>query len=173
VDGGISLVNYSEFKKIMNYGDVKNQTIININKVNGNIVGGISGEYNPSVKDFYRNLLVYLESKRVLFNPGAVEQKEHCIASVLEMKQTLASSVMGMSFTDKELQPIRDIIEACNNYLDKVGIFNGHGFIIDHQDWEWFNMSPNGALGSLRMGFRSVIENIERDYGLKYNKEIR
>ena len=94
-------MNYSEFKRIANYGDVKNQTIININKVNGNIVGGISGEYNPTVKDFYRNLLVYLESKRVLFNPGAVEQKEHCIASVLEMKQTLASSVMGMSFTEK------------------------------------------------------------------------
>ena len=166
-------MNYSEFKRIANYGDVKNQTIININKVNGNIVGGISGEYNPSVKDFYRNLLVYLESKRVLFNPGAVEQKEHCIASVLEMKQTLASSVMGMRFTDKELQPIRDMIEACNNYLDKVGILYDRGFIIDHQGWEWFNMSPNGALGSLRIGFRSAIENIERDYALKYSKEIR
>ncbi len=29
------------------------------------------------------------------------------------------------------------------------------------------------ALGSLRIGFRSAIENIERDYGLKYSKEIR
>lgn len=159
--------------KVVSYGNVEGQTVININTMNGNIVGGVSGEDKSTTKDFYRDLLVYLESKRVLFNPGAVEQREHCIASVLEMKHTLSGSIHGKQLADKEFQPIRDMITACNNYLDKVGVIDGHRFIIDHQGWEWFNMSPNGTLESLRMGFCSAIESIERDYALKYGKEIR
>lgn len=163
-----------KFERLVNYGNVEGQTVINIDTMNGNIVCGISSEYNPTVKDFYRELLVYLESKRVLFNPGAVEQREHCITSVLEMKQTLSCSIRGKRLSDKELQPIREMIDACNNYLDKVGTLNACDFIIlATQGYEWFDNSPNGALGGMRIRFRSAIHSIERDYALKYGKEIR
>lgn len=163
-----------ESERIVKLGDVKGQTVINITKMNGNIVGGISGEDNPTAKDFYRDLLLYLESKRVLFNPGAVEQREHCIASVLEMKHTLSGSIRGKRLTDKELQPIREMIDACNNYLDKVGISDDSDFIIlATEGYEWFDNSLNGALGSMRNRFRTSIHSIEKDYDLKYGKEIR
>lgn len=160
-----------KFQKIVNYDKVEGQTVININTMNGDIFGISRGD-KPSAKDFYRVLLVYLESKRVLFNPGSVEQREHCIASVLEMKQTLSSSIMDKHFTDNELQPIRDMIAACNNYLNKVGSSDDRRFLINQHGWEWFDMSPNGALGSLRTGFRVAIQNVENDYALKYSMDI-
>ena len=161
-----------KFDRFANYSNVNGQTVININTMNGNIVGVTSGEEKPKAKDFYRDLLVYLDSKRVLFNPSAVEQREHCITSVLEMKHTLTKSIQGKQLTDNELQPIRDMILACNNYLDNVGTVDGSGFIIESQGWEWFNMSPDGALGSMRMKFRSAIDGIEKAYDLKYSNEI-
>ena len=163
-----------KFERVVNYGNVKGQTVINISTMNGNIIGGTSDECKSTAKDFYRDLFVYLESKRVLFNPSAVEQREHCISSVLEMKQTLSGSIRGQRLTDIELQPIREMLDACNNYLDKVGTSDGPDFIIlATQGCEWFDNSPNGALGSMRIKFRSAIKSIERDYAIKYGKEIR
>ena len=66
------------------------------------------------------------------------------------------------------------MLDACNNYLDKVGTSDGHDFIIlAAQGCEWFDNSPNGALGSMRIKFRSAIKSVERDYAIKYGKEIR
>ena len=164
----------SKYKRVIDYGDTREQTVINISTMNGNIIGGTSNECKSTAKDFYRDLFIYLESKRVLFNPGAVEQREHCISSVLEMKQTLTASIRGKRLTDIELQPIREMPDACNNYLDKGGTSDGHDFIIlAAQGCEWFDNSPNGALGSMRIKFRSTIKSIERDYAIKYGKEIR
>lgn len=163
-----------KFERVVNCGNVKGQTVINISTMSGNIIGGTSDECKSTAKDFYRDLFVYLESKRVLFNPGAVEHREHCISSVLEMKQTLSGSIRGQRLTDIELQPIREMLDACNNYLDKVGTSDGRDFIIlATQGCEWFDNSPNGALGSMRIKFRSAIKSIERDYAIKYGKEIR
>ena len=120
----------SKYKRVIDYGDTRGQTVINISTMNGNIIGGTSNECKSTAKDFYRDLFIYLESKRVLFNPGAVEQREHCISSVLEMKQTLTVSIRGKRLTDIELQPIREMLDACNNYLDKVGTSDGRDFII-------------------------------------------
>lgn len=90
------------------------------------------------------------------------------------MKQTLTASIRGKRLTDIELQPIREMLDACNNYLDKVGTSDGHDFIIlAAQGCEWFDNSPNGALGSMRIKFRSAIKCVERDYAIKYGKEIR
>jgi len=126
-----------------------------------------------SAQDFYREILLYLESKRILFNPGAVEQREHCIASVLNMKETLSNSIFGKRLSDRELQPIREMIDACNAYLDKVGSSQGRAFIITSQNMcDWFDNSPNGSLGRLRGIFRSVIKKLEDEYGLRYSKEI-
>lgn len=164
----------SKYKRVIDYGDTRGQTVINISTMNGNIIGGTSNECKPTAKDFYRDLFIYLESKRVLFNPSAVEQREHRISSVLEMKQTLTASIRGKRLTDIELQPIREMLDACNNYLDKVGTSDGHDFIIlAVQGCEWFDNSPNGALGSMRIKFRSAIKSVERDYAIKYGKEIR
>lgn len=124
-----------------------------------------------TARDFYANLLQYLEFKRVLYNPGSMEQREHCIASVLDMKQTLMDGIMKNRLTPDELQPVREMLEVCNHYLDKVGKEEGHTFIIAIE-WEWFNMSPTGAMGKLRATFRNAIRQIEETYGLKYAKDI-
>lgn len=68
---------------------------------------------------------------------------------------------------------IRDMIAACNNYLNKVGVSDDRRFLINEHGWEWFDMSPNGALGSLRTGFCAAIQSVEKDYSLKYGKDIR
>lgn len=126
-----------------------------------------------SAEEFYRDILIYLESKRVLYNPGEVEQREHCIQSVLDMKNTLSKSVMDKRLSANELQPIRTMVSACNDYLNKVGKADGQVFVITAQSGcDWFDNSPNGSLGKLRGSFRSVIKGLENEYGLHYGKDI-
>ena len=126
-----------------------------------------------TAEEFYRDILIYLESKRVLYNPGEVEQREHCIQSVLDMKDTLSKSVMGKRLSTKELQPIRKMVSACVDYLNKVGKPDGKVFVITAQSGcDWFDNSPNGSLGKLRGSFRSVIKELENEYRLHYSKDI-
>jgi hypothetical protein len=146
----------------------KNTLIAHANKVE------MHNHYGPetSAQDFYREILLYLESKRILFNPGAVEQREHCIASVLNMKETLSNSLFGNVSLTGNFTNTRDD-RCCNAYLDKVGFSQGRAFIITSQNMcDWFDNSPNGSLGRLAGTFRSVIKKLEDEYGLRYSKKI-
>ena len=49
-----------------------------------------------------------------------MELKEECIESVLEIKQTLVSITKDVDFRDSDIDIVRSLIAACNDYLDTV-----------------------------------------------------
>lgn len=83
-------------------------------------IGGISWNKTHSVKDKFSFLLLYLESKRILVNPIEMEKKEWCIESVLEIKKQLVAITEETVFKKDDLYVIRNMIDACNQYLDSV-----------------------------------------------------
>ena len=134
-------------------------------------IGGISWNKTTSSKELFTHLLFFLESKRILVNPIELEFKDWCIESVLEIKQQLVNITQEVKLKDFDADRIRNLIDACNNYLDTVIPMNLTG-IIYKKDGRWEDLSFDRAMKEFRASFKQEIEKIEKKYRLKFHKII-
>jgi len=148
-----------ESKGIINHGDVTNQTNVNIETMHGNYY---EARKPLTTADFFRELFIYLESKRVLYYGCESESPERCTESVLEVKRDLKDRIQRRGLSDSELCPINEMLEACNAYLD----------LIDNQRNCGNRCLLKAALIALRNGFRSAVQEVETNYGMKFRHEI-
>lgn len=116
-------------------------------------------------------LLLFLESKRILVNPIDMEKKEWCIESVLEIKQKLISITEGLELNDNEKEIILSLINACNEYLNRVVPMEFPSIIFKNGD-KWEDLSFDRAMKSFRNDFKREIQKIENNYKLSFTKEI-
>ena len=136
--------------------------------------GGISWNKTNSVKDKFSSLLLYLESKRILVNPIEMEKKEWCVESVLEIKKHLVSITGDTVFKKDDLSIIRNMIEACNQYLDTVSSMNLPNIIFKNNEIEgtWEDLNFDKSMKQFRRSFKQEIETIEKCYHLSFNNMI-
>lgn len=137
-------------------------------------IGGISWNKTHSVKDKFSFLLLYLESKRILVNPIEMEKKEWCIESVLEIKKQLVSITEDTAFRKDDLSIIRNMIKACNQYLDAVSSLDLPNIIYKNhtQEGSWNDLQFDKAMKQFRNSFRQEIKSIEKRYCLSFHKNI-
>lgn len=133
--------------------------------------GGISWNKSISTKEMFAHLLLFLESKRILINPIEMEKKEWCIESVLEIKQKLISITEGTEIKDREKEIILNLIEACNEYLNKVVPMELPSIIFKNGD-KWEDLNFDRAMKKFRNAFKQEIQKIEKDYKLSFSKII-
>ena len=134
-------------------------------------IGGISWNKTTSSKELFTHLLFFLESKRILVNPIELEFKDWCIESVLEIKKQIVNITQEVKLKDFDADRIRNLVDACNNYLDTVTPMNLTG-IIYKKDGRWENLSFDRAMKEFRASFKQEIEKIEKKYRLKFHKII-
>lgn len=134
-------------------------------------IGGISWNKTTSSKELFTHLLFFLESKRILVNPIELEFKDWCIESVLEIKKQLVNITQEVKLKDFDADRIRNLVDACNNYLDTVTPMNLTG-IIYKKDGRWEDLSFDRAMKEFRASFKQEIEKIEKKYRLKFHKII-
>lgn len=136
--------------------------------------GGVSWNKAISAKDKFSFLLIYLESKRILVNPIEMEKKEWCIESVLEIKNQLVSIAKDAAFKKEELLIIRNMIDACNQYLNTVSPLNLPNIIFKSRSLpeSWEDLNFDKAMKQFRKSFKQEIEIIEKCYRLSFNKTI-
>ncbi len=133
--------------------------------------GGISWDNNTTAKDRFRYLLLFLESKRILTNPIYMELKEECIESVLEIKQTLVSITKDVDFGEVDLDIVRSLIAACNDYLDTVRS-DSIPHLIYKDGYHWADAMFDSAMKKFRNEFADEIKRIEEKHGLHYKARI-
>lgn len=134
-------------------------------------LGGISWNKTTSSKEMFTHLLFFLESKRILINPIELEFKDWCIESVLEIKQQLVNITQELKLKDFDATIIRNLIDACNEYLNTVTPMNLPG-IIYKKDNRWEDLSFDRAMKTFRNSFKQEIVKIEKKYRLKFHKII-
>ena len=134
-------------------------------------IGGISWNKTTSSKELFTHLLFFLESKRILVNPIELEFKDWCIESVLEIKQQLVSITQELKLKDFDADIIRNMIDACNDYLDTVKPMNLPGIIYKKDD-RWEDLSFDRAMKAFRNSFKQEIAKVEKKYRLKFHKII-
>jgi len=134
-------------------------------------LGGISWNKTTSSKEMFSHLLFFLESKRILVNPIELEFKDWCIESVLEIKQQLVNITQEVELKDFDADMIRNLVDACNTYLDTVTPMNLPG-IIYKKDGRWEDLNFDRAMKDFRNSFKLEIAKIEKKYRLKFHKNI-
>lgn len=130
-------------------------------------IGGISWDNNTTAKDRFRYLLLFLESKRILTNPFYMELKAECIESVLEIKHTLVEITKDVTFKDQDYEIIRDLLAACNEYLDAVRP-DSVPYLIYKDGGRWAAATFDMAMKKFRKAFKTGISQIEKKHGLQY-----
>lgn len=134
--------------------------------------GGVSWSKSTTVKDRFRDLLLFLEGKRILVNPIEMELKHECIESVLDIKARLMSITQDVSFKVEDIGIIRILIDVCNKFLDAVKDDKIPHLIYKKDNISWIDYQFDTAMKDFRAIFREQINIIENKYKLCFNKDI-
>ena len=135
-------------------------------------LGGVSWNKTASSKEMFMHLFFFLESKRILVNPIELEFKNWCIESVLEIKQQLVNITQEVKLKDFDADRIRNLIDACNSYLDVVTPMDLPRIIYKRDGEHWADLRFDRAMKEFRASFKGEIEKIEKKYRLKFHKFI-
>ena len=77
-----------------------------------------------------------------------------------------------MKLKDFDADRIRNLVDACNNYLDTVTPMNLTGIIYKRDGEHWEDLSFDRAMKKFRASLKCEIEKIEKKYRLKFHKNI-
>lgn len=141
---------------------------------------GVSWEPPTSDASTAEGLIRFLEDRRVLYASADVENSEHCVASVLQIREQLTNTLSAGGF-DKPLEDsLRAMRASCRTFLQRIrldpqasqfeivsryheGRFTSTGL----QDWVL-----NQAIGELRGVFGIHIALLVSRYGLDVEADL-
>jgi hypothetical protein len=98
------------------------------------------------------DLLLFLDGRRVLFDPMTLEQPDQVAESVLQMRKRIGDDLEALPFDSKAVFILRTMRDACLTYLSRVPT-------PDHAHNAW-----PGAVNDLRAAIQKQIEELESAY---------
>ena len=100
-----------------------------------------------------RRVVAFLEDRRVLYEPTAMEVPSHCVHSVIEIRHCLSDELGKLDGKNSELgATLRAMRAACRKFLERVGTDGREG--IHHANgWGFHSWTFGSALGELRGTF--------------------
>lgn len=69
-----------------------------------------------------REVITFLEDRRLLYNPYEVEIPEHVVQSVIDIRREMTRSLAAGGLADELTGSLRSIRAACRKFLDSVGV---------------------------------------------------
>jgi hypothetical protein len=133
--------------------------------INGLSVYGISWKPPVDKRRIVKDLITYLEAKRVLYVPYDMEFGLWANESVLQIREELTKALKACPSDDELTGPIREMRAACLMFLDLMGSPTGRGRFFDDENM-WV------ALGQLRGIFRLQLAELSVVYGVEVEGEL-
>jgi hypothetical protein len=135
-------------------------------------VFGVNWQPPEADRTVARRVVTFLEDRRVLYTPSEMEVPEHCVSSVLQMREHLTRELQGLT-TEKELADhLRAMRAACRKFLnvacggsEEVVRFGGHR-------GHWASWTFNSAVGELRGTFGHHVAALAAQYGLDVEDDL-
>ena len=119
-------------------------------------------------KDIARAVVVFLEDRRVLFADRHVEDEQHCVESVLQIRAFLTEQIKQTK-PGKDLEvALRHMRSACRRFLEAAG----------PRGREFWHHPGSGhdpfflALGELRASFGAQLALILSQYPMRLEREL-
>lgn len=120
---------------------------------------GVSWNPPESESKIVRDVLVYLEDRRALYNPYACELEHEVTQSVLDIRKELTSAIQRLSANSNAAPLLRAMRSACREYLDENrGQMPTFSFLT--------------SLGKLRSLFGVNIAYLAIEYGIDIEGEL-
>lgn len=119
-----------------------------------------------------KRLVTHFEDRRVLFSPSELEQPDHCVASIIEIRRLLTAELEELDPKSELGASLRAMRSACRKFLDSVqaederiiqfATHRGH-----FASWQFMS-----ALGELRGVFGIHLAKIAASYGLDVEDQL-
>lgn len=93
--------------------------------------GGISFDLSDTEKDVIRELFIYLEDRRVLFNPYDLESPNYVIQSIIQIRDYLTKILIRPDEDSNLSEYIRKMRAACRKLMDTNPEHSHYGGIIE------------------------------------------
>lgn len=128
-------------------------------------------QWTPAVldRDIAREAIVYLEDRRALYEPFAVEVPAWVIESVLDIRETLTTLLRKEGTASELTEPLNAMRAACRKFLHRVGDGSPSGLVVPQSVFDLDGPGGwmfNQALGELRGVFGVLIGQLAIRYDL-------
>ena len=126
------------------------------------LVFGVSWNPPPPERAAIRDLLIFLEDRRALYNPEFLEMESQVAESVLEIRDELTRTIRKIGEESKAVPALRALRSACRKYLDSAHSDRlyryGHNFFV--------------YLGELRAEFGTQVAYLSVQYGIDIEQAL-
>jgi len=93
--------------------------------------GGVSWVAPEAEVTVARRVIRFLEDRRVLFNPSELEEPQHCVQSVIEIRRFLTDELGELPDDDLAAQ-LGALRAACRKFLDSLRRGDGRPLGVPH-----------------------------------------
>jgi hypothetical protein len=134
---------------------------------------GIS--WNPPKTDraIVRRILTFLEDRRVLYSPSEIEVPDHCVQSVLRIREFLTDELAMFQSKDSIAGSVRAMRSACRKFLNTIQAEDDNRIVrFAHSPGHYASWEFNQALGELRGVFGVHIARLAAQYGLDVEDDL-
>jgi hypothetical protein len=118
-----------------------------------------------------RRVIVFLEDRRVLYDPCQMEVPDHCVRSVIEIRHHLSDELGKLDSGSELAESLRAMRAACWKFLDRVGTDGREGIRYASgggvQSWTF-----GSALGELRGMFGIHVAKIAAQFQIDVEDKL-
>ena len=101
-----------------------------------------------------------------------MEIKQWCIESALEIKRRLVDILSECDFSKDTISCIHLMIDACNDFLDRLDTVQETGIIYKNEKGDWANSAFSFAMKQFRNVFRENINRLSSIHKITFAKNI-
>lgn len=145
-----------------------------VSRVTGLSVPIFGIQWNPPEAECVvaRRVLAFLEDRRVLFVPSEMEVPQHCVESILRIRELLTGE-LGKLASDAELAiSLRSMRAACRKFLATVEADDRRAVQFGASQGHYASWIFNGAVGELRGVFGLHIARLATSHGLDVEGDL-
>lgn len=129
-------------------------------------VFGVSWNPQESARNVARRVIAFLEDRRVLYVPSEMERPDHCVDSVLQIRECLTRELGSLESHGELAQCLTAMRAACQKFLGTVDQDNGEIVRFGGHHNHYASWIFNGALGELRGVFGVHVARLAASHGL-------
>ncbi|MFT3981184.1 MAG: hypothetical protein QM687_11985 [Ferruginibacter sp.] len=125
--------------------------------------------------DVAKKVITFLEDRRVLYVVYELESPQHCLSSILQIREFLTTQMFDLSDKSELANILRSMRSACRKFLDSVQgqyYFNKGRGRIDHDLGMGGQIHFYNAMGELRAIMGILLAKIIVMHGLNFEGEL-
>lgn len=100
-----------------------------------------------------RRVVAFLEDRRVLYSPDALEIPSHCVQSVMEIRRVLTAEIGKLDGGSEFTASLRAMRAACRKFLERVGEDGREVILYANQQGHRASWTFYSAIGEMRGTF--------------------